>query len=148
MAPINNDIKTDTKPENKKEIYYNKMIQMMNYYDYTPDKINTNTIKQTYDDNITLDEYIINISNDINPASPSNNPKNKDYDDNPRPKAYGLYPRPKPRKAESNKYNTIGNDIKAGEGSREGPGASRKASRGESGGSRLHLAPRRSRRAP
>ena len=24
------------------------------------------------------------MSNDINPASPSNNPKNKDYDDNPR----------------------------------------------------------------
>ena len=107
MVPINNDIKTDTKPENKKEIYYTKMIQMMNYYDYTPDKINTDTIKQTYDDNITLDEFIINISNDINPAPPSNNPKNKDYDDNPRPKAYGLYPMPEPRTAESNKYNTI-----------------------------------------
>ena len=35
---------------------------------------------------------------------------------------------PEPRKAESNKYNTIGNDIKTGEGSREGPGASRKVS--------------------
>ena len=76
MVPINNDIKTDTKPENKKEIYYTKMIQMMNYYDYTPDKINTDTIKQTYDDNITLDEFITNISNDITPASPSNYTEN------------------------------------------------------------------------
>ena len=120
MVPINNDIKTDTKPENKKEIYYTKMIQMMNYYDYTPDKINTDTIKQTYDDNITLDEFIINISNDINPAPPSNNPQNKDYDDNTRPQAYELYTTPDPRKDESNKYHTIGNAIETGEGSREG----------------------------
>ena len=111
-----------------KQIYLSKMIQMMDYYDYKPDKIDDNIIKQSYDDNTTLDEFIMNISNDINPAPPSNNTKNKDYDDNPRPKAYGLYPMPEPRKAESNKYNTIGNDIKTGEGSREGPGASKKVS--------------------
>ena len=65
--------------------------------------INVVIIKQTYDDNTSLDEFIINISNDINPAPPSNNPKNKDNDDNPRPKAYGLYPKPKLGTAESNK---------------------------------------------
>ena len=56
------------------------MIQMMNHYDYTPDKINTGMIQQAYDDNTTLDEFITNMSNDINPASPSNkdSPKNKD----------------------------------------------------------------------
>ena len=54
-------ININQKPENKKEIYYNKMIQMMNYYDYTPNKIDTDILKQTYDDNTTLDEFIINI---------------------------------------------------------------------------------------
>ena len=106
------------------------MIQMMNHYDYTPDKINTDIIQQAYDDNTTLDEFITNMSNDINSASPSNkdSPKNKDYDDNPRPKAYGLFPMPEPRKAESNKYNKIGNDIKEGKVSREGVEAPRKVS--------------------
>ena len=106
------------------------MIQMMNHYDYTPYKIDTDILKQTYDDNTTLDEFIINISNDINPATPSNkdSPKNKDCDDNPRPKAYGLFPMPEPRITESNKYNTIGNDIKTGEVSREGREALTKVS--------------------
>ena len=104
------------------------MIQMMNHYDYTPDKINTGMIQQAYDDNTTLDEFITNMSNDINPATPSNNPKNKDYDDNPRPKAYGLYPMPEPRNTESNKYKPIGNDIKTGEVSREGREAPKKVS--------------------
>ena len=130
MAPINNDINIKQKPENKKEIYYNKMIQMMNHYDYTPNKIDTDIIKQTYDDNTTLDEFIINMSNDINPATPSNkdSPNNKDCDDNPRPKAYGLFPMPEPRITESNKYNTIGNDIKTGEVSRKGREAPTKVS--------------------
>ena len=130
MAPINNDINIKQKPENKKEIYYNKMIQMMNHYDYTPNKIDTDIIKQTYDDNTTLDEFIINMSNDINSASPSNkdSPNNKDCDDNPRPKAYGLFPMPEPRITESNKYNTIGDDIKTGEVSREGREAPTKVS--------------------
>ena len=104
------------------------MIQMRNHYDYTPNKIDTDILKQTYDDNTTLDEFIINMSNDINPATPSNNPKNKDNDDNPRPKAYGLYPKPKLGTAESNKYKSIGNDIKTGEVSREGGEAPTKVS--------------------
>ena len=40
------------------------MIQMMDYYDYTPDKIDDKIIKQSYDDNTTLDEFIMNINND------------------------------------------------------------------------------------
>ena len=79
--------------ENQKQIYLTKMIQMMDYYDYKPDKIDDNIIKQTYDDNTTLDEFIMNISNDINPASPSNKDSKLGKDDRSRAtEGYGLFP--------------------------------------------------------
>ena len=67
LSPVNDDNKDIIKcknTENQKQIYLSKMIQMMDYYDYTPDKIDDKIIKQSYDDNTTLDEFIININND------------------------------------------------------------------------------------
>ena len=101
LNPINEVNKDKIKPkntENQKQIYLSKMIQMMDHYDYTPDKIADKIIRQSYDDNTTLDNFIININNDINPAPPNDSPKQMDNDDNPRPKAYGLYPMPEPGK--------------------------------------------------
>ena len=61
LSPIHEDNKDKTQiknTENQKQIYLTKMIQMMDYYDYKPDKIDDNIIKQSYDDNTTLDEFI------------------------------------------------------------------------------------------
>ena len=114
------------------------MIQMMDYYDYTPDKIADKIIRQSYDDNTTLDNFIININNDINPDPPKDSSKQMDNDDNPRPKAYGLYPMPEPRKAESKEHNAVGSNIKAGEVSSVGLEAPRKVSAAPSPPARAH----------
>ena len=94
----NKDIITNKNKENQKQIYLSKMIQMMDYYDYTPDTIDDKIIKQSYDDNTTLDEFIMNISNDINPAPPSNKDSKLGKDDSSRAaEGYGLFPCRKPR---------------------------------------------------
>ena len=57
LSPVNDDNKDIIKcknTENQKQIYLSKMIQMMDYYDYTPDKIDDKIIKQSYDDNTCL----------------------------------------------------------------------------------------------
>ena len=101
LSPVNDDNKdiiTCKNTENQKQIYLSKMIQMMDYYDYTPDKIDNKIIQQSYDDNTTLDEFIININNDINPAPPSNNDSKLGKDDSSRAaKGYGLFPCQQPR---------------------------------------------------
>ena len=101
LSPIHKDNKDKTQiknTENQKQIYLTKMIQMMDYYDYKPDKIDDNIIKQSYDDNTTLDEFIMNISNDINPAPPSNKDSKLGKDDGSRAaEGYGLFPCQQPR---------------------------------------------------
>ena len=96
LSPIHEDNKAKTQiknTENQKQIYLTKMIQMMDYYDYKPDKIDDSIIKQSYDDNTTLDEFIMNISNDINPAPPSNKDSKLGKDDRSRAaEGYGLFP--------------------------------------------------------
>ena len=87
LNPVNEDNKdiiTCKNNKNQKQIYLSKMIQMMDYYDYTPDKIDNKIIQQSYDDNTTLDEFIMNISNDINPAPPSNKDSKLGKDDRSR----------------------------------------------------------------
>ena len=96
LSPVNDDNKdiiTYKNKENQKQIYLSKMIQMMDYYDYTPDKIDNKIIQQSYDDNTALDEFIMNINNDINPAPPSIKDSKLGKDDRSRAaEGYGLFP--------------------------------------------------------